>query len=148
MFTKWDAARRPPFRRVARPVANRLGLRAAVSVDALETARSVLGGTYELLFNGKYDAIEVLTGSHSHGQGHETTFAHCTIHVPWTGRVRRMIAQDWADLQFLHGGPLYALIPPDDVKLQRFATIFGLEPELTLTDLTTGVSRLIFRTKD
>lgn len=38
--------------RVARPVANRLGLRAAVSVDALETARSVLGGTYELLFNG------------------------------------------------------------------------------------------------
>ena len=38
--------------RLARPVANRLDIRAAVSVDAVDTARSVLGGDYELLFNG------------------------------------------------------------------------------------------------
>jgi phosphatidylinositol alpha-mannosyltransferase len=38
--------------RAARPVANRLRVRAAVSVDAVRTAQGILGGTYELLFNG------------------------------------------------------------------------------------------------
>ena len=38
--------------RAARPLANRLAARAAVSVDAERTAASVLGGKYELLFNG------------------------------------------------------------------------------------------------
>ncbi|HVM07027.1 MAG TPA: glycosyltransferase family 4 protein [Acidimicrobiales bacterium] len=38
--------------RAARPIANRLRLRTAVSVDARETAHQVLGGEYELLFNG------------------------------------------------------------------------------------------------
>lgn len=78
----------------------------------------------------------------------DTTFAHCSIHVPWTGRVRRMLTQDWNELLFLHGGPLHAQLEPDDTKLQRFARLFGFEHHLTLTDLTTGVPRLIFRTKD
>ncbi|HEX7166525.1 MAG TPA: glycosyltransferase family 4 protein [Acidimicrobiales bacterium] len=38
--------------RAARPLANRLRIRTAVSVDAERTAREVLGGEYELLFNG------------------------------------------------------------------------------------------------
>lgn len=75
----------------------------------------------------------------------DCTFAHCSIHVPWTGRVRRQIADDWRNVVRLHGGPLYALIPPHDVKLQRFARLFGFDLGLTLTDLTTGQSSLIFR---
>lgn len=38
--------------RIARPIANRLWVRAAVSVDAARTAESIIGGTYEVLFNG------------------------------------------------------------------------------------------------
>lgn len=78
----------------------------------------------------------------------ETTFAHCSIHVPWTGRVRRMLTQDWQELLFLHGGPIYASIPPDNVQRQRFARMFGFEPALTLTDISSGRSQLIYRTKD
>ena len=37
---------------VARPLAGRLAARCAVSKAAADTARSVLGGTYEVLFNG------------------------------------------------------------------------------------------------
>lgn len=75
----------------------------------------------------------------------ETTFAHCSIHVPWTGRVRRQITNDWERLKQLHGGPFYALIPPHDTKLQRFARLFGFNLELVLTDLITGASDLIFK---
>ena len=39
-------------RALGRPMANRLRARAAVSVDARDTAAHVLGGDYELLFNG------------------------------------------------------------------------------------------------
>lgn len=59
-----------------------------------------------------------------------------------------MLAQDWNDLLFLHGGPLHCLVEPEDEKLQRFLRIFGFDQHLTLTDLTTGRSQLIFRTKD
>lgn len=38
--------------RAARPLASRLQARAAVSVDARDTAAHVIGGDYELLFNG------------------------------------------------------------------------------------------------
>jgi hypothetical protein len=75
----------------------------------------------------------------------ETTFAHCSIHVPWTGRVRRQITEDWEAVKRLHGGPFYALIPPRDTKLQRFARLFGFGLELVLTDLTTGQPSLIFK---
>lgn len=75
----------------------------------------------------------------------DCTFAHCSIHVPWTGRVRRQIAEDWERVKRLHGGPLYALIPPHDTKLQNFARLFGFRLELVLTDLTTGASDLIFK---
>lgn len=75
----------------------------------------------------------------------DCTFAHCSIHVPWTGRVRRQITEDWERLKQLHGGPLYAQVPPHDTKNQHFARLFGFKPELVLTDLTTGASDLIFK---
>lgn len=78
----------------------------------------------------------------------ETTFTHCLVHVPWTPRVKRQLQGDWAEVKRLHGGPLYLQISPENTKLQRFARLFGFHPELTLTDLTTGRSQLIFRTKD
>lgn len=59
-----------------------------------------------------------------------------------------MIAQDWEQLLFLHGGPIHASIPPENVQRQRFARLFGFEPLLTLTDLGSGTSQLIYRTKD
>lgn len=77
----------------------------------------------------------------------DATFAHCTIHVPWTGRVRRQLTEDWKRLTDLHGGPFYVLIPPLDVKLQHFVRLFGFKPELTLTDISTGSSELIYRYK-
>jgi len=74
--------------RAARPVANRLRVRAAVSVDAVRTARGVLGGTYELLFNGveveryaKADLIEtdgptiLFLGRHEPRKGLEVLLA-------------------------------------------------------------------------
>jgi hypothetical protein len=75
----------------------------------------------------------------------DCTFAHCSIHVPWTGRVRRQITADWNALIALHRGPLYALIPPHDTKLQHFARLYGFRLELVLTDLITGQSSLIFK---
>jgi hypothetical protein len=75
----------------------------------------------------------------------DCTFAHCTIRVPWTGRVRRQLTEDWNALKRLHRGPFYALIPPHDSKLQHFARLFGFRPELVLTDLTTGHADLIFK---
>ena len=77
----------------------------------------------------------------------DTTFAHCTIHVPWTGRVRRQLEADWQQVRQLHGGTLHGLIPASDVKLQRFARLFGLEHTLTLTDVTTGHCDLIYTTR-
>jgi hypothetical protein len=76
----------------------------------------------------------------------DTTFAHCSILVPWTGRVRRWLAEDFELLLRLHGGPLHCLVKPDDTKLQRFLRLFGFERALTLTDLTSGRTDLIFRT--
>lgn len=73
------------------------------------------------------------------------TFAHCTIHVPWTGRVRRQITDDWTELVRLHGGPFYALIPPHDTKLQKWAELFGFKRELVLTDISSGRVRLIYK---
>jgi hypothetical protein len=75
----------------------------------------------------------------------ETTFVHCTIHVPWTGRVRRQLTADWNALVNLHGGPFYAIIPPDNFKRQQFARTFGFERAAILTDLTTGQTNLIYR---
>jgi hypothetical protein len=69
----------------------------------------------------------------------DCTFAHCSIHVPWTGRVRRQITDDWTELKSAStAGRLYALIPPHDTKLQKWAELFGFQRELVLTDLTTG----------
>lgn len=77
----------------------------------------------------------------------DCTFAHCSIHVPWTGRVRRQLTADWERVKQLHGGPFYALIPPHDTKLQRFARLFGFTPELVLTDLTSGEADLIYSSR-
>jgi hypothetical protein len=78
----------------------------------------------------------------------DTTFVHCTTHVPWTGRVRKQLTGDVTTLLTLHGGPLHAIIRPDDLKLQRFARIMNAEHVATLTDLTTGQTDLIYRSRD
>lgn len=75
----------------------------------------------------------------------DTPFVHCTIHVPWTGRVRRQLTADWTAFVNLHGGPFYAIIPPDNFKRQQFARTFGFERAAILTDLTTGRTNLIYR---
>lgn len=77
----------------------------------------------------------------------QTTFVHCTILVPWTGRVRRNLQRDWQTILRLHGGPIYARFPDDDPKLKRFAVLMGAEHVATLTDLTSGQSDLIFEAK-
>lgn len=75
----------------------------------------------------------------------DTTFVHCTIHVPWTGRVRKQLTADVKTLMDLHGGPLHAVIAPEDEKLQRFARLMGAEHVAYHTDLTTGRMNLIFK---
>lgn len=75
----------------------------------------------------------------------DSTFAHCSIHVPWTGRVRRQLTDDWTELVRLHGGPFYVVIPPQDTKLQRFVALFGFRRELALTDLSSGRMSLIYK---
>src|SRR3546814_14187477 len=44
------------------------------------------------------------------------TFIHCVIHVRWTPKVFRALTADFAVLRGLHGGPIYALHPPEDRK--------------------------------
>lgn len=75
----------------------------------------------------------------------DTTFVHCSIQVPWTGRVRKQLAADVKALMDLHGGPLHARIAPEDMKLQRFARLMGAEHVAYLTDLTTGQTNMIYR---
>jgi len=79
---------------------------------------------------------------------HETTFAHCTIHVPWTGRVKRQLEADWQSVIDLHGGPLLCQADPDDLKLHKFLRSFGFSYAATLGHLTTGQHKLIFKTKE
>lgn len=78
----------------------------------------------------------------------ETTFAHCTIHVPWTGRVRRQLDADWQTVLSLHGGPLRCQVDHDDLKLQKFLRSFGFSHSATFTWITTGESKLIYKTKE
>lgn len=76
----------------------------------------------------------------------ETAFVHCSIHVPWTGRVRKQLTADVKTFMDLHGGPLHAIIDPEDTKLQRFARLMGARHVATFTDLSNGGRmKLIYR---
>jgi hypothetical protein len=76
----------------------------------------------------------------------ETAFLHCTILVPWTGRVRRKFTDDLDQLYALHGGPFYAFASPDDIKLHRFLKqVCGAEFVAYFTDLSEGRTKLIFK---
>jgi hypothetical protein len=76
----------------------------------------------------------------------DTTFLHCTIHVPWTGRVRKQFSADFKALMDLHGGPLHAIVDPENEKLMRFIRLFGGEHVAYFTDLSTdGRTKLIYR---
>src|SRR3546814_8955258 len=53
------------------------------------------------------------------------TFIHCVIHVRWTHKVFRALTADFAVLRGLHGGPIYALHPPEDRKHHKFLFRMG-----------------------
>src|SRR3546814_15682803 len=53
------------------------------------------------------------------------TFIHCVIHVRWTPKVFRALTADFAVLRGLHGGPIYALHPPEDRKHHKFLLRMG-----------------------
>ena len=75
----------------------------------------------------------------------DTTFAHCTILVPWTGRVKRQLDADWTTVCNLHGGPLYCQVDPGDLKLMKFLRSFHFFHTATFTWITTGEHKLIFK---
>lgn len=54
-----------------------------------------------------------------------STFAHCTVHVPWSRKVKQALEEDWARLRSLHGGPFFALHDPEDIKHDKFVKMFG-----------------------
>jgi hypothetical protein len=78
----------------------------------------------------------------------DSTFVHCSMHVPWTARVKRQLVSDWRTVLHLHGGPLYCLADSRDLKLHKFLRAFGFSNVASVTDLTTGLSDLIFSTKE
>src|SRR5579863_37689 len=73
----------------------------------------------------------------------EHTFCHVRFHVPWSPSVMRKYAADVQRLMALHGGPILACVDLADVKLQRFARLFGFEPKLYLPANGEGEDKLI-----
>ncbi|API58522.1 hypothetical protein BSL82_03705 [Tardibacter chloracetimidivorans] len=55
------------------------------------------------------------------------TFIHCLVHVPWTKGVFGRLTQDLGSLRDLHGGPIYALHPPEDRKHFKFLNRMGFK---------------------
>ena len=55
------------------------------------------------------------------------TFIHCDIHERWSPAVKAQLAQDFAALTALHGGPFYALHDPADRKHHKFLRMFGFK---------------------
>lgn len=52
-------------------------------------------------------------------------FIHCDIHVRWSPAVKAQLAEDFAALKALHGGPFLALHDPCDRKHHKFLRLFG-----------------------
>lgn len=57
----------------------------------------------------------------------EHCFIHCDIHSRWSPAVKAQLAQDFATLKGLHGGPFHALHDPSDRKHHKFLRLFGFE---------------------
>lgn len=62
------------------------------------------------------------------------TFIHCDIHGRWAPWVKRALEADWNTLHGLHGGPLYALHNPNDIKHAKFITMFGFKKAASFKD--------------
>src|SRR3546814_16946130 len=62
------------------------------------------------------------------------TFIHCVIHVRWTPKVFRALTADFAVLRGLHGGPIYALHPPEDRKHHKFLLRMGFSLAASFID--------------
>lgn len=62
------------------------------------------------------------------------TFIHCDIHSRWSAAVKAQLAQDFAILLSLHGGPLHALHDPQDRKHHKFLRMFGFKWAAQFTD--------------
>lgn len=55
------------------------------------------------------------------------TFIHCDVHTRWSPAVKTRLAQDFAALKSLHGGPILALHEPGDLKHHKFLRMFGFK---------------------
>ena len=62
------------------------------------------------------------------------TFIHCDIHGRWTPRIKRDLADDFAAIKALHGGPLYALHEPSDTKHHKFLAMYGFKWAASFSD--------------
>lgn len=62
------------------------------------------------------------------------TFIHCDIHGRWSSRTKRDLADDFATLKGLHGGPIYALHDPSDHKHHKFLAMFGFKWAASFND--------------
>ena len=73
------------------------------------------------------------------------TFVHCVI-SRWTKETKAKLLADWASLKELHGGPIYALHPPEDEKHRKFLRIVGMRYAAKYTDAASGLLTHIYKT--
>lgn len=73
------------------------------------------------------------------------TFIHCDVYR-WSKTVLQNILTDWATLKELHGGPIYALHPPEDEKHLKFLRVVGMKYVSKYTDRRSGLLTHIYST--
>lgn len=72
------------------------------------------------------------------------TFVHCIIRK-WTKASRAKLLADWKTLRELHGGPIYALHPPEDEKHRKFLRIVGMRYATKYIDHASGLLTHIYK---
>lgn len=73
------------------------------------------------------------------------TFVHCRV-KRWTKETKARLLADWKTLQELHGGPIYALHPPEDEKHRKFLRIVGMRYVTKYIDRVSGLLTHIYST--
>lgn len=74
------------------------------------------------------------------------TFIHCTVHVRWSPAVKAELADAFAALKDLHGGPFFAVHRPHDTKHKKFLQMYGFRFVSTFT-ASDGSTRHIYGTR-
>lgn len=62
------------------------------------------------------------------------TVIHCDV-FKWNKEVRIKILKTWEVIKGLHGGPIYAIHDPQDLKHEKFLKLFGFTKLKTVFDL-------------